>query len=287
MKKFFLIIFLCAAALPAPSQQPSWETVRKILGRNGTTHGDMFKVTYPRTDLVVKIGDVQIDPRVGLTSWAGFMANGQGMVAGDLVLKAGEVTPVVKALLAEKMEITALHNHLMGTSVPVMLLHFTGSGDIARLAASLKAVLSATGTPVAEAVRPPETVPPEFAVVQYFLGSGEQPGAVLKYNFPRNQTIIMNDRDFPGFMGTDTTLNFQAGNGKVAATGEFVVTADEVNAVIRSLAEKGITVTAVGNNLLGETPRLFFLRFWGYGPPEIIANALRTALEKVNIRRPV
>lgn len=285
MKKTFFIIFLLAIAFPAPSQQPAWDTVGKILGKKGTVQGDMFKVTYPRTDMDVKIGDVQVDPRVGLTSWIAFQANQQTVVMGDLVLKVEEVMPVLKKLIAEKIEVTALHNHLMGTSTPVMYLHFTGSGDPLKLADSVKAALSVTGTPLAAAARPPETIPPEFSIVQYYLGAGKQDGSVLKYDFPRNQTIFENDREIPGFMGTSTSLNFQASGGKVGATGDFVLTANEVYPVIKALTDSNITVTAVHNHMLAENPRLFFVHFWGYDAPQSAAGGIRAALEKVNVRR--
>jgi hypothetical protein len=286
MKRFFLIIFLLSLlATPALSQKTSWESVEKILGRKGTVQGDMFKAAYPRTDLDVKIGDVSVDPRVGLTSWIAFRSNQKTVVMGDLVLKADEVGPVVKKLAAEKIDITGLHNHLMNTSTPVMYLHFSGSGDADALAASLKSVLAQTGTPLAAETRPPETVPEEFSVVQYFLGQGKQAGSVLQYEYPRNQTITENDMEIPGFLGTATSLNFQAADGKVAATGDFVLTANEVNPVIKTLTDNNISVTAVHNHMLRENPRLFYLHFWAYDSPQAVANGLRSALDNVNVRK--
>ncbi len=285
MKKILFIILVSAIALPAAAQPPSWDLVENILGKKGTIQENMLKVAYPRTDLDVKVGDVTVDARVGLTSWIAFRSNQKTMMMGDLVLKADEVMPVVKKMLSEKIEVTALHNHLLGTSIPVMYLHFTAEGDPAKLAASIKAVLGLTGTPPAEAVRPPETIPPAFSAVQYYLGSGKQQGSVLKYEFPRNQTIIENDMDVPGFLGTATSFNFQAANGKIAATGDFVLTANEVNPVIKTLTDNNITVTAVHNHMLTEAPRLFYLHFWGYDKPDAVSGGLRAALDKINIRR--
>lgn len=285
MKKILFIILLSALALPAAAQPTFWEPVEKILGKKGMARENMFKVTYPRTDLDVKIGDVTIDPRVGLTSWIAFRTNQKTVVTGDLVLKADEVMRVIQKMMTEKIEVTALHNHLTGTSMPVMYLHFTGMGDAVKLAASMKAVLAVTGTPPAAAARPPETIPPVFSVVQYFLGPGKQQGSVLKYDFSRNHTILENDVEVPGFLGTATSLNFQAANDKVAATGDFVLTANEVNPVITALTESNIAVTAVHNHMLTEVPRMFYLHFWGYDRPEAVAGGLRAALEKINIKR--
>ncbi len=91
--------------------------------------------------------------------------------------------------------------------------------------------------------------------------------------------------DIPGFLGTATSLNFQPANDKVAATGDFVLTANEVNQVIKALVDSNITVTAVHNHMLTETPRLFYLHFWAYDKPEAVAGGLRAALDKINIKR--
>ncbi len=285
MEKILFVILMVVAALPAAAQPNSWEPIEKILGKKGTTRENMFKVTYPRTDLDVKIGEVAVDPRVGLTSWIAFRTNQTTVMMGDLVLKADEVMPVVKKMTAEKIEVTALHNHLMGTSIPAMYLHFTAKGDAVKLATSMKAVLSLTGTPLTEAARPPETIPAAFSTVQYYLGPGKEQGGVLKYDFPRNHSIFENDMEVPGFLGTATSFNFQAAGDKAAATGDFVLTANEVNPVIKALADNNITITAVHNHMLTESPRLFYLHFWGYDKPEAVAGGLRAALDKINIRR--
>ena len=284
MKKVILIIFLSAFAQPVPAQTP-WEQVSSVLGKKGTVQGDMFKLTYPRTDLDVRIGNVPVDPRIGLTSWIGFRQDRQTTVMGDLVLKASEVQAVMKRLGAERIQITALHNHLMATSVPIMYLHFEGTGEAVKLAASLKAALSETGTPLTGSSRPPETMPAELSVIQYFLGPGKQQGSVLKYEYPRNGTIMENDLDIPGFLGTATSLNFSVFEGKIAATGDFVLTADEVNPVIKALTDANIAVTAVHNHMLHETPRLFFLHFWAYDTPETVGTGLRSGLDKANVAR--
>lgn len=285
MKKYFFIVFALLSIAPVYAQQPDWSDIEKILGRKGVIHGDMFKIAFPRTDLEVKVREVQVDPRIGLTSWMTFRANQETTVMGGLVLTVEEVAPVIKKLMAEGIRITSLHNHLMGTSRPIMELHFKGSGSTEKLAVSMKEALSATATPLADAPRPPETIPPEFAIVQYFLNPGKQQGSVLRYDLARNHAIIENGMEITGLMGTYTTLGFQALNGKVAATGDFVLTANEVNPVIKALAEHSIMVTGLDNHMLAETPRLFFLHFWAYDAPEKVANGLKAALDKANIRR--
>ena len=84
-----------------------------------------------------------------------------------------------------------------------------------------------------------------------------------------------------GPMGLATAMNFQStGNGNAAITGDFVLTGDEVNPVIRALRSNGIEVTAVHSHMLDEQPRLFFLHFWANDDAERLARGLRAALDK-------
>ena len=82
-------------------------------------------------------------------------------------------------------------------------------------------------------------------------------------------------------MGMANAINFQTVGGRVATTGDFVLVADEVNPVIRELNAHGIAVTALHSHMLRETPRLFFMHFWGVDTPEKIAEGIKAALTKI------
>jgi hypothetical protein len=81
-------------------------------------------------------------------------------------------------------------------------------------------------------------------------------------------------------MGLNHVINIQAERKNVATTGDFVLLAKQVNPVVRVLTENNITVTAVHNHMLKESPRLFFLHFWGLDEPNVIASGLRRALKQ-------
>jgi hypothetical protein len=92
--------------------------------------------------------------------------------------------------------------------------------------------------------------------------------------------------EVPIAMGSAEAINFQpTGNGKAAITGDFVLTAVEVNPVLRALRENGIEVTALHNHMLDEQPRLFFMHFWANDDAEKLAKGVRAALDKINIVR--
>ena len=81
------------------------------------------------------------------------------------------------------------------------------------------------------------------------------------------------------------SINFQeAGTGKVATAGDFVLTAEEVNPVISALEQHHISVTALHSHMLTEQPRLFFMHFWGDGPTREVAEGIKAALDKVHTK---
>jgi hypothetical protein len=85
----------------------------------------------------------------------------------------------------------------------------------------------------------------------------------------------------PGPMGVATAIGFQpTGAGKAAITGDFVLTGDEVNPVIKELRAAGIEVTAVHSHMLDEQPRLIFMHFWANDDALKLARGIRAALDK-------
>jgi hypothetical protein len=81
-------------------------------------------------------------------------------------------------------------------------------------------------------------------------------------------------------MGMATAINLQAGaKGKVAATGDFVLAAQEVSSVASALTRHGIEVTALHNHLIHPSPDLYFMHFWAHDTPDRVAQGLRAALD--------
>jgi len=100
---------------------------------------------------------------------------------------------------------------------------------------------------------------------------------------PRRDAVTMDGMAItpPAPLGAAIGINFQpTGDGKAAITGDFVLTNDEVNPVIRALRANGIDVTAVHSHMLDEQPRLFFLHFWAVDDAMKLARGLRAALDK-------
>jgi len=119
--------------------------VARITGLSGTWNAaeGVYKVTQPRTDLPVTVDEWKMPPFMGLTSWAAFMAGGKQevMVMGDLVLFEDEVNPVMSALFAAGLEVTALHNHFLYDQPKVYFMHIGGEGTAETLATGVRRAL--------------------------------------------------------------------------------------------------------------------------------------------------
>jgi len=247
--------------------------------------GDVYRVSFPRSDLNVSVGTVKVRPGLALGGWAAFKANGNQAVAhGDLVLAEDEVNPVISALQQHNFEITALHNHLIRTSMPVWYLHFWGQGPAPDLAAAVKDAISRTKAPAPVAsggASGADDLPADQ--LQQAIGlRGTVTNGVLALSQPRPETIQMMDVTLPPSMGMATSINIQsAGGGKVAATGDFVMLADEVNKVARALRQHDINITALHNHMLHGTPELYFMHFWAEGDPASVSAGLKDALAQL------
>ncbi len=276
-----------AFAIPRPgqSQATALDTaaIAGALGRTGQSIGDVYKVTFPRSDLRVTVNGVTVLPGLALTGWAAFKAASGGAVAhGDLALTQTEVNPVITRLRADGIEITAIHNHLLGESPRVMFVHFWGQGPAVRLAESLKAAVALTAIPAPRAPAANPAVPGADPIQQILGLKGTVAGGVLGLAKPRPEPITMMGVTLPPAMGMATSMNFQAaGAGKVASTGDFVLTADEVNPAMSALRAHGIEVTALHNHMIHGSPELYFMHFWADDTPERVAEGLKAALDVI------
>jgi len=281
-------------AKPGAAEDPQWKAVEEALGRPGQVQPDgVLKFGMPRRDLKVSVAGVEVKPVLALGSWAAFKKSGSdAMVMGDLVLVEGEVAPVMAKLQAEGLEITALHNHLLGETPRIMYMHIGGHGDPVKLAESLKAVLALTGTPPPAAPSAASTPAAEIGIDTKKIGeiiglAGKVNGGILQFAVPRAEHITHGDMIIPNSMGISTAINFQpTGDGRAAITGDFVLLGKEVNPVIKALRENGIAVTAVHNHMLMEEPRLFFMHFWANDDALKLAKGLRAALDQTNSAKP-
>src|SRR4051794_21872993 len=131
MRRFLLVSLLFLSTLAVAQTEADFAAVAQALGRKGKLQDGIYKVSFPRTDLKVRIGETVVEPAAGLGSWMAFRRSETGFITdGDLVLASDEVNPVVSALQQGGIDITAIHNHLIGEAPQVMYVHFFGQGDL-------------------------------------------------------------------------------------------------------------------------------------------------------------
>ena len=282
MKK--LIFFLSAAMFTINSfAQIDSTALNNVFGKKGTVTNNVYKISYPRSDLKVKVGNFLVAPGLALGTWVGIINMGDhAMMMGDLVLLDAEVPKVINKLVEENLEVTAIHNHLINEIPAVKYVHFHGEGNATELAQKIKAVLQVTATPLSFSSAPAQTQNIDWSKVTAILGTGKQNGKLLQYAFPRNEKLTESGMEMPPSMGMATSVNFQMDGNKAAVTGDFVLLADEVNPVVKALTENGITPTAIHTHMLHDEPHLFMMHFWAVDNPEKLAQGLKAALDKTN-----
>ena len=287
--RHWLLAPLLAASLTtvATAQEIDWQKVDDAFGRKPAVSDDVHRYGFPRTDLTVSLDGVAIKPALALGGWVAFKpAHGGAMVMGDLVLLESEINPVMLKLIEGGLEITAVHNHLLRASPATFYMHVGGHGDPARMAAVIHDALAVSKTPLAmpAAAGPAPAVDLDTEQLDQIIGvKGQANGGVYQFNVPRRDPVTEGGMQIApvGPMGVAIGINFQpTGGGKAAITGDFVLTGDEVNPVIKALRANGIEVTAVHSHMLDEQPRLFFLHFWANDDALKLARGLRVALDK-------
>jgi hypothetical protein len=191
-------------------------------------------------------------------------------------------------LTAGGIDITALHNHLLRAQPATMYLHVEGHGDPLKLAQALRLALEQSKTPLASQPAPSATEEKgptlDTTGLDHILGrQGKVNGGVYQLAVPRAAPVKADGMEVPPAMGTAIAINIQPleEGGKAATTGDFVLTADEVNPVLRALRQHGIEVTALHNHMLADEPRLFFMHFWGVGEAGKLAEGLKAALDTI------
>jgi hypothetical protein len=121
--------------------------VAHALGREGRASGGVYAVTVPRAETIREDGS-DVPPALGLGTAINFQAAGAGKAAitGDFVLTSREVVPVQRALVENGIEVTAIHNHMLGEEPRLFFMHFWAVDDAEKLARGLRAAIDRTNS---------------------------------------------------------------------------------------------------------------------------------------------
>src|SRR5262249_21234142 len=197
------------------AQEVAWKKVDAALGGSGAVSGDVHRYGFPRSDLQVTLEGVAIKPALALGGWVAFKPmHGGAMIMGDLVLLESEINPVMAKMIANGLEITAVHNHLLRASPATFYMHVAGHGDPTKLASAIRDGLAESKTPltVAAPTSPPPAVDLDTAQLDQIIGvKGQANGGVYQFNVPRRDPISEGGIQLSpvGPMGVAIGINFQ------------------------------------------------------------------------------
>jgi hypothetical protein len=247
----------------------------------------VVRIAWARTDVAVKVDGMGLKPFAGLGSWAAFAPAPHGaMVMGDTVVFQDEVAPAMDAAFAGGLEVTGLHNHFFYDEPKVYFMHIGGGGEPEKLAAAVKGVWDAIKKVRADHAEPathfagdvPKEGKIDAAAIEKALGhKSEAQGGVVKVTIGRDAK--MHGMSVGGSMGITTWAAFSGSDEFAAVDGDFAMTAEEVQPVLRALRQAGINIVALHNHMIGEQPAIYFTHFWGKGPSQDLAKGVKSALD--------
>ena len=118
----------------------------RLVGYQAAVNGPTIKYTVGRADLTVLAMGAEITAAIGLNSWAAFAGSMErAHIAGDIAMLEPEVNPVIAALRKNRLEVVALHNHMLGEDPRMVFLHYLGVGPAPDLAQGFRAALDELG----------------------------------------------------------------------------------------------------------------------------------------------
>ncbi len=290
MKKLFILAATFAATTISGLAALDTAKIDELTGLKGKMNEKegVYKVTFPRNDVKVAVDGWTIPPFMGLGTWAAFTkgAHAEAMVMGDTVLFEDEVNAAMSAALDNGLSVTALHNHFFFDQPKVFFMHIEGEGTIEKLASAVRKVYDTT-----KVIRGPNAKPAEsFSAVggtslpeknsitaaplnEIFGTQGESKDGMVKFTIGRPAKMhgVMIDKD----MGVNTWAAFAGSDDNAVVDGDFAVTEDELQPVLRSLLKDKINIVAIHQHMTYEQPRIMFFHYWGRGRAKDLANAVK------------
>jgi hypothetical protein len=212
---------------------------------------------------------------------------GMELLMGDLVLTQEEVNPVMSALLDNGLEVTALHNHFFWDEPRIFYMHVHGHGRASDIATKLKPAVALIGTraPAGGAAAPGKPLEGQLdtpSLAEIIGTLGESSGAVYKITIGRPDIkIVEMGAAINSRMGLNTWAAFYGTDADAVVAGDVAMLDSEVQPVLKALRSNGISIVAMHHHMLGTTPNVTFLHYWGRGPAQKLAAGVRAAVDQL------
>jgi hypothetical protein len=247
----------------------------------------VYKVTFPRNDIKVTVDGWTMPPFMGLGTWAAFTPTKDGaMVMGDTVLFEDEVNAAMSAALDNGLNVTALHNHFFFDHPKVYFMHIEAEGSVDQLASAIRKVYDAAKQIRTVNSNPKDSfgatpLPEKNSITaaplnEIFAMQGESKDGMVKFTIGR--PAMMHGVKIDNTMGVNTWAAFGGSDDNAIVDGDFAVTEDELQPVLKELLKSKINIVAVHQHMTHEEPRIMFFHYWGRGPAKDLANAIKGGL---------
>ena len=286
-----VLALLIATAHAADTSDPlDMDKIEQLTGLKGTysKEENVFKVSKPRADVKIQVDKWAMPPFMGLTSWTAFTPaqDGKVIMMGDIVLFEDEVNPVMSAAFDAGLEVTGLHNHFFFDEPKVYFMHIAGTGNTAQLAMGVKKIYEKAAEIRAEKSVPsfefPKMIPKESKIsagpLETILGmKGMSKDGMFKVTVGRPATIhgVQVGKE----MGINTWAAFAGIDSQAVVDGDFVMLADEMQQVLKTMRAGGINIVAIHQHMTDERPHYLFMHYWGKGNAQALAKTIKKALD--------
>jgi hypothetical protein len=280
-----ILLGLISSALAADLDTARIDELTGLKGKFNQKEG-VYKVTFPRSDVKVVVDGWTMPPFMGLGTWAAFTPIKDGaMVMGDTVLFEDEVNAAMSAALDNGLSVTALHNHFFFDHPKVYFMHIDGEGAVDKLAGAVRKVYDAAKQIRAANPNPKDSfgaarLPEKSSITaaplnEIFGAQGESKDGMVKFTFGR--PAKMHGMNIDKDMGVNTWAAFAGSDDNAIVDGDFAVTEDELQPVLKSLLKDKINIVAIHQHMTHEEPRMIFFHYWGRGRAKDLAEALKNA----------
>jgi hypothetical protein len=293
-----LFAALCSGSmLLAADKSLDTAKIDEVTGAKGTLNKqeNVYKVSYPRTDIKVTVDGTPMPPFMGLTSWAGFTpgVSAPTMVMGDMVLLQDEVNPAMSAALDNGLTVTALHNHFFYDEPRIFFMHIGGEGSADQLATgvrkiqdAVKAVRSASSEPAKTFGKEPLASKSSITaapLTEIMGGKPAEKDGMVKFTIGRKVTMPCGC-EVGKEMGVNTWAAFYGTNDHAFVDGDFVTFDGELQPVLKTLRGHDINIVAIHTHMEGDNPHTIFLHYWGIGPASDLAKGVKAALDTQKLK---
>src|SRR6266566_5870533 len=289
MKNIFIratiVLAMISSALAAELDTARIDQITGLKGKINEKER-VYKVTFPRNDVKIVVDGWTMPPFMGLGTWAAFTPTKDGaMVMGDTVLFEDEVNAAMTAALDNGLNVTALHNHFFFDHPKVYFMHIEGEGSVDQLANAVRKVYDAVKKVRSENSQPKESfggsaLPDKNSISaeplnKIFGAQGDAKDGMVKFTFGRSAT--MHGVKIDNTMGVNTWAAFAGADDNAVVDGDFAVTEDELQAVLKSLVKQKIYIVAIHQHMTHEQPRMIFFHYWGRARANDLAEMVKGA----------